>query len=169
MRQLFDLNTNAAGSDIKSVEISDPEGRRAIVKSRVVVLCAGGIENARILLYSNRIIPVGVGNFNDLVGRFLMDHPRDLTMAITMDPKEQHKIRRLFGPYMFDNGDGPREFLGGLQLSAEIQRREQLLNCVAWPIEEISEDDPTWAAVGWRRETERTFSETSCSSLLILG
>ena len=141
------LNTNAAGSDIDSVEISDPEGRRAIVKSRVVVLCAGGIENARILLYSNRVIPVGVGNFHDLVGRFLMDHPRDLTMAITMDPKEQHKIRKLFGPYVFDNGDGPREFLGGLQLSPEIQRREQLLNCVAWPIEEISEDDPTWAAV----------------------
>ena len=53
------LNTNAAGDHIDSVEISDPDGRRTIVRSRAVVLCAGGIENARILIvfepcYSNR-------------------------------------------------------------------------------------------------------------------
>jgi choline dehydrogenase-like flavoprotein len=140
------LNTNAAGDHIDSVEISDPEGRRTIVTSRAVVLCAGGIENARILLYSNRVIPIGVGNVHDLVGRFLMDHPRDLNMAITIDPKEWDKIRDLFGPYMFDNGGGPREFLGGFGLSPEIQRRERLLNCAAWPVEEVSDDDPTRAA-----------------------
>ena len=141
------LNTNASGSHIETVEISDPEGRRAIVRARAVVLCAGGIENARILLYSNRIIPSGVGNVHDLVGRFLMDHPRDLNMAVTIDPAEQDKIRDLFGPYMFDSGDGPRQFVGGLALSSEMQRREQLLNCAAWPSVEVSEEDPIGAAL----------------------
>ena len=75
-----------------------------------------------------------------------MDHPRDLNMAITVDPKQQDKIHDLFGPYMFDNGGGPREFVGGLGLSPEIQRRERLLNCAAWPVEEESDDDPTQAA-----------------------
>jgi hypothetical protein len=34
----------------------------------------GGIENARLLLLSNRTHPAGVGSQNDLVGRFFMDH-----------------------------------------------------------------------------------------------
>ena len=41
------LNTNVAGDPMNSVEISDPEGRRTIVRSRAFVLCAGGIENAQ--------------------------------------------------------------------------------------------------------------------------
>lgn len=51
----------------------------ATVLHRVVadqyVLALGGIENARVLLNANRQMPQGIGNDNDLVGRFFMEHP----------------------------------------------------------------------------------------------
>ncbi|MEO6577749.1 MAG: GMC family oxidoreductase, partial [Candidatus Limnocylindria bacterium] len=45
-------------------------------RARTYVIAAGGIENARLLLASNSRIPAGVGNGNDLVGRYFLEHPR---------------------------------------------------------------------------------------------
>lgn len=46
-----------------------------VVRARYVVLCFGGIENARFLLNANRQVSAGLGNQNDLVGRFFCEHP----------------------------------------------------------------------------------------------
>ncbi len=45
------------------------------VKPRYVVLAVGGIENARLLLASNDVMTPGIGNQNDMVGRFFADEP----------------------------------------------------------------------------------------------
>lgn len=45
------------------------------VRARYVVLCFGGIENARFLLNTNRQMSTGLGNQNDLVGRYFSEHP----------------------------------------------------------------------------------------------
>jgi hypothetical protein len=45
------------------------------VRCRYAVLCLGGIENARFLLNANRQISSGIGNQNDLVGRYFCEHP----------------------------------------------------------------------------------------------
>ena len=45
------------------------------VRARFFALCAGGIENARILLAARSQAPEGIGNRNDLVGRFFNEHP----------------------------------------------------------------------------------------------
>lgn len=149
------LNTNTAGNRIESVEVARPDGKRRIINAGAVVLCAGGIENARILLYSNRQNERGVGNRHDLVGRYLMDHPRDLNMTVTFDAKDAGRLHRLFGPYMFDAGDGRHEYVGGLALSPNIQRREQLLNCAAWPVMDHVVEDPIAALQRLRRGDRR--------------
>lgn len=46
------------------------------VRSRIVVLAAGGIETPRIMLNSTAWHPAGLGNLFDNVGRYFMDHPR---------------------------------------------------------------------------------------------
>lgn len=46
------------------------------IRSRVVVVAGGAIENARLLLTSTAQCPTGLGNRFDNVGRFFMDHPR---------------------------------------------------------------------------------------------
>ena len=59
-------------------------GNRFTVKPRYTVLAAGAMENARLLLASNDVMKAGVGNQNDLVGRFFADHPipRDVATLV---------------------------------------------------------------------------------------
>jgi choline dehydrogenase-like flavoprotein len=58
--------------------------KRFTVKPRLVVLAAGAMENARLLLASNDVVAPGIGNQNDLVGRFFADHPipRDVATLV---------------------------------------------------------------------------------------
>ena len=134
--------TNAAGTHVEGVEIASPDGRQAHVAAPVVVLAAGGIENPRILLTSNRTTPGGLGNGHGLVGRYLMDHPRDLDMAVTFDPNDADRLRAFFGTFRLDCGGGLRYVTNGLSLSVARQRQDRLLNCAAWYFEDTADDDP---------------------------
>ena len=60
------------------------EGKRLTVKPRFTVLAGGALENARLLLASNDVMKPGIGNQNDLVGRFFADHPipRDVATLV---------------------------------------------------------------------------------------
>lgn len=76
------LNVNVTGirlsPDARRVERLDAatlDGKRFTVRPRHVVLATGGMENARLLLASNDVMKAGVGNQNDLVGRFFGDNP----------------------------------------------------------------------------------------------
>lgn len=140
---LTHINTSADGARVESLEISTLEGRRFEVKAKCVVLACGGIENARLLLASNRIVANGVGNAHDLVGRFLMDHPR-CTLG-WFPPDRSAVIQERFGNYWLRDEKGWHVYLHGLALSPAIQRSERLLNCAAFLEEDISPDDP-WMA-----------------------
>jgi choline dehydrogenase-like flavoprotein len=70
-----DIETGGA-PDVRLVKVKTLTKRTASVSARLFVLATGGIENARLLLASNKDRPEGLGNHNDLVGRFFMDHPR---------------------------------------------------------------------------------------------
>lgn len=76
----------ALGTDVTEIE-TDPScrkvlelraslsgGRSVRVASRVHILAAGGVENARLLLLSNKHSPRGLGNAYNQVGRAFMDH-----------------------------------------------------------------------------------------------
>lgn len=136
------LNTDPLGRRIESVEVADADGRRSTVHARAVVLCAGGVENPRILLYSNRVNPHGVGNDHDLVGRYLMDHPRDFELIARVEPAHADRFRDVFGPFDMDGPCGRHEFSYGFSLSPERQRADGLLNAAAWPFQVASDDDP---------------------------
>ena len=70
-----DLAANATASAVNLVKVSSLGGPAFSVQARYVVLAAGGLENARILLLSHGVQAAGLGNANDLVGRYFMDHP----------------------------------------------------------------------------------------------
>jgi choline dehydrogenase-like flavoprotein len=71
---VVDLETNAVNNQVQRVHVRNLSGVRFSVQSRYVVLAAGGIENARLLLASNQRHKTGLGNEHDLVGRFFMEH-----------------------------------------------------------------------------------------------
>lgn len=138
------LNLDPYGHAIRSVEAVSLAGRRRTIRARNVVLCAGGIENARLLLCSNNVERQGIGNRQDLVGRFLMDHPRGIVG--TFDTSDAKEILGRFGLHHVTFASRSYRFRHGFRLSPTVQRRERLLNCAAWLDEDVSEDDP-WRAI----------------------
>lgn len=60
--------------NIKCVQVSCLGGNSFRVSAGQYVLACGGIENARLLLLSDKQQSTGLGNQNDLVGRFFMEH-----------------------------------------------------------------------------------------------
>jgi choline dehydrogenase-like flavoprotein len=65
------------------------------VRAKYYFLAAGGIENARLLLLSDGIEVKGLGNQNDLVGRYFMEHISYRSGIII--PLEQHQSFSLYG------------------------------------------------------------------------
>ena len=70
--------------DMATLNGAGAPGKYFTVKPRLVVLAAGAMENARLLLASNDVMRPGIGNQNDLVGRFFADHPipRDVATLV---------------------------------------------------------------------------------------
>jgi choline dehydrogenase-like flavoprotein len=62
------------GGPVTAAVVRTLGGRQWRVHARFFVLAAGGIENPRLLLVSRDARPDGLGNENDLVGRFFMEH-----------------------------------------------------------------------------------------------
>ncbi len=80
------LVPDQSAARINHVRVQTLDGKTMTVAARLFVLATGGIENARLLLASNQVLPAGVGNAHDLVGRFFMDHPRMLTGSVRFTP-----------------------------------------------------------------------------------
>ncbi|MGC4035528.1 MAG: GMC family oxidoreductase [Chitinophagaceae bacterium] len=71
-----DIECNEDGNEITRMRVSSLNGNSFFITSRVFILATGGIENARLLLSSDNVHQNGLGNSNDLVGRYFMDHLR---------------------------------------------------------------------------------------------
>ncbi len=138
------IDADSTASSVQGVEIAGPDGARRTIAAPVVVLCAGGIENARLLLASNRVAANGLGNGHDMVGRFLMDHPRG--GVATFDHRRLDVLSEHFGLAFLGTGHGSYLFCRGLRLSPRVQEREGLLNCAVWLSEMVTHDDP-WSAL----------------------
>ena len=76
---LIDIEIDAASGRVTSSHYRNYKGDPPAVKATAeqYVLALGGIENPRALLLANKQMPNGIGNQNDLVGRFFMDHPHN--------------------------------------------------------------------------------------------
>jgi choline dehydrogenase-like flavoprotein len=68
------IETDEAARRATRLRVACLEGNRFWVTAKLFILAAGGIETPRLLLLSNRIQNVGLGNQHDLVGRFFMEH-----------------------------------------------------------------------------------------------
>jgi choline dehydrogenase-like flavoprotein len=68
------LETNEAATAMRRVRLQTLEGKSGAVGARIFVLACGGMENARLLLLSNKTERDGLGNSSGLVGRYFMQH-----------------------------------------------------------------------------------------------
>lgn len=74
-------------ASLERIDVATLSGKSFSVKPKYAVIAAGAIENARLLLASNDVAAHGIGNGNDVVGRFFADHaiPRDTATLVLFD------------------------------------------------------------------------------------
>src|SRR4051812_11442568 len=117
-----EIETNDAANTVTGVRIACLSGNRFSVKARLFILAAGGMENPRILLYSNRQQTAGLGNQYDLVGRFFMEHPRFAAGVII--PTDRHLDVGFYKTHSVTN----TRLKGYLGLTEETIRKERLVD-----------------------------------------
>ena len=71
----IDIETNETASEVTRIHVACLDGNRFSVTAKIFILATGGLEVPRLLLLSNKVQKNGLGNQNDLVGRFFMEHP----------------------------------------------------------------------------------------------
>jgi len=120
---LLELLPTPDGAHVQEAIIGSLGGHRGRVRARHYVLASGGIENARLLLLSNSVVPEGLGNQRDVVGRYFMDHPSGTLGTLTAD--EPHHVTR---PYERLRGKNAPSSFPEIALSPAYQRSQRVLN-----------------------------------------
>lgn len=70
------IETDRNGKNVTGLQLASLSGWRGQIAAKVYILAAGGLQNPRLLLASNRVRAKGIGNEHDVVGRFFAEHPR---------------------------------------------------------------------------------------------
>ncbi len=110
---------------ISHAVIKSLSGKTCDVHADNIVICCGAIESARLLLASQRHTPTGLGNEEDLVGRYFQDHPTGNCAEIF--PENPAALRSLYAlQYRKDAKYFPK-----LPLNEKVQREEKTLNITA--------------------------------------
>jgi len=118
-----ELTTNAAGKAANRLRVACLNGKQFWVTAKVFVLACGGFENARLLLLSNNQQATGLGNQNDVVGRYYHDHPRAISGYFV---PHNRKLINQSGLYDLRRTNG-FSVQGFLRLPREILEREKLI------------------------------------------
>jgi choline dehydrogenase-like flavoprotein len=113
--------------DVEHVACATLEGNHFKVRAGTVILAAGGIENARLLLVSKGAHARGLGNEHDLVGRYFMEHLDVEAGFLLPSDTFDTKLQAL---YLRQNGGETYDFQAMLRLSDDVIAREGLLNSV---------------------------------------
>jgi choline dehydrogenase-like flavoprotein len=71
---VVEIETTESAGEVVALRVACLGGTGFRVRARVYVLAAGGIENARLLLVSDRAQRGGLGNGTNVVGRYFMEH-----------------------------------------------------------------------------------------------
>jgi choline dehydrogenase-like flavoprotein len=126
----FYVHTNVLGIEtaeaghVGRLRLATLQGRRFSATARAYVLAAGGLENPRLLLLSNATQPAGLGNQNDLVGRYFMEHLN--VRSAVMRPARPELIHQ--SGFYRRHPVQSTAITGMLSLSEAALRREQVPN-----------------------------------------
>lgn len=71
---VVNIATDPSATSVTAFDVRTLGGNAFAVSAARYVIALGGIDNARLLLASSDVEPAGIGNSNDLVGRYFMDH-----------------------------------------------------------------------------------------------
>jgi choline dehydrogenase-like flavoprotein len=119
------------GGTIAGLTARGPLGRTIRVAARAWVLAGGAWENPRLLLLSRDADGVAVGNRQDCVGRYYMNHPRTEGSARLVGARRPGYPSIVRALTEHRAASGTRVHVA-VRVSSERQRREELLNACAF-------------------------------------
>jgi len=119
---VVDIETTETAKTVNRLRVATLHGNKFWVSAKIFILAMGGLENARVLLLSNKIQKAGLGNQNDSVGRFFMDHPHVVSGVFL--PSTPNLPFALYSPHKVNK----TQVWGTLTLAEEVLRDEKLLN-----------------------------------------
>jgi choline dehydrogenase-like flavoprotein len=120
-----EVEANDELSAVDSLRVRTLDGKEYSVKARCYVLACCTIQNARLLLASNRRTSAGLGNAHDLVGRYFMEHLEMPSGELVLAKPESTKTK------MYALDLGVTKARGELALSAQAQKEHGILNGTA--------------------------------------
>lgn len=124
---VVEIEADETGQNIQRVQAATLAGNKFWVSAKVFILAAGGIENARLLLVSDKIQKKGLGNQHDVVGRYFMDHP--LVNLGLLTPQDRTVFNKMS---LYDKRfTGQETVMGKFVLTDAAMRNEKLLNMSA--------------------------------------
>lgn len=141
---VVDIIANENVSEIKNVVAKNYTGKQYTVKAKHYILACNSIQNARLLLASKKQAPKGLGNDNDNVGRYFMEHLEIKSAELWFPKKHPLKL------YVFNNrnprcelaitkaGQQKYSILNGTSALTDLQLAKQMKPT----IEVWSSDDP---------------------------
>lgn len=121
---VVEIETNDPARTVTRVRVACLQGNKFWVAAKIFILATGGIENARLLLLSNKTQNVGLGNQNDLVGRFFMEHPVFRIGVFRPANRQIFNSSALYDLRWANN----ILVMGKLSLTEEVMHQRQLLN-----------------------------------------
>jgi len=122
---VINIVPNPDQSAIASVEIKSLQGKTGTVTAKFFIICAGGVESAKLLLMSNQVQKQGLGNNHDLVGRFFQEHLH--VQAIEIYPSDRRRFTEIYDRF-YRHGV---KYSPKIKISDEIQREQEILNVAA--------------------------------------
>ncbi len=131
---VINIETDADAKTVRAVQVKTLTGRSINVRAKQFILATGGIENARLLLASNKTQANGIANDHDVVGRYFMDHPRVYWGKVR--PKDSMYRNKLFDhKFHYLNkavSAGGTYIAGNFKLKSAVQTEERVLNSQVW-------------------------------------
>jgi choline dehydrogenase-like flavoprotein len=124
---VIEIETDEAARNVSRLRVVCLEGNKFWVRAKQFILATGAIEIPRLLLTSNKIQKAGLGNPNDLVGRFFMEHPHFSSGLFVPSAPAIFKFTDFYDHINKVNGV---PIIGKIGLSEEVLRKEKLLNYV---------------------------------------
>ncbi|MDO3628716.1 FAD-dependent oxidoreductase [Mucilaginibacter sp. BT774] len=142
------IDANEHASAIQQVTVKNFAGKTHIVKAKKFVLACCSIQNARLLLTSDQQAKQGLGNDNDQVGRYFMEHIEIKSAELWLTKPEALKL------YAIDFGKTKAR--AELAITAEKQRELKILNGTAsfTPLE-VARKQPAFIDM-WTSDTAQT-------------
>lgn len=119
-----EIRVGDTGTQVVGLDVVGPGNRRLKVVAHDYVLAAGGLENPRLLLASRSVMPAGLGNAHDLVGRFFMEHPHGRGGHVVARADLAWRLIRAFQKQSL----GAFETAALVRPSDQLQRERRILN-----------------------------------------